>query len=53
MGVLFAVGVMNLLWVATLTVFVLVEKSGPAGLVVARVTGAAMIACGGLVAFRH
>ena len=37
MGVLFAVGVMNLLWVAALTVFVLLEKSGPAGIVIARV----------------
>ena len=53
MGVLFAVGVMNLIWVAALTVFVLMEKSGPAGIVIARVAGAAMIACGGLVAFRH
>jgi len=49
MGVLFAVGVMNLLWVAALTVFVLVEKSGPAGIVIARAAGAAMIASGGLV----
>jgi predicted metal-binding membrane protein len=49
MGVLFAVGVMNLLWVAALTVFVLVEKSGPAGIVIARVAGAAMIAWGGLL----
>jgi predicted metal-binding membrane protein len=30
MCVLFAVGVMNLLWVAALTGFVLVEKFGPA-----------------------
>jgi predicted metal-binding membrane protein len=51
MGVLFAVGVMNLLWVAALTVFVLVEKSGPAGIVIARAAGAAMIAWGGLVVF--
>lgn len=50
MAVLFAVGVMNLLWVAALTAFVLVEKSGPAGFVTARVAGAAMIAFG-LIAF--
>jgi predicted metal-binding membrane protein len=52
MGVLFAVGVMNLLWVAALTLFVLIEKHGPAGIVIGRVAGAAMIAFGGVVAFR-
>ena len=46
MTVLFVVGVMNLLWVAALTIFVLVEKTGPAGAVVARVAGVAMIAAG-------
>jgi len=50
MGVLFAVGVMNLVWVAALTLFVLIEKSGPAGIVIARLAGAAMIAFGGLLA---
>jgi predicted metal-binding membrane protein len=42
MCVLFVVGVMNLFWVAALTGFVLVEKFGPAGTMVARVAGAAM-----------
>jgi len=46
MTVLFVVGVMNLLWVAALTIFVLVEKIGPAGAIVARVAGVAMIAAG-------
>jgi predicted metal-binding membrane protein len=46
MCVLFVVGVMNLVWVAALSVFVLVEKIGPAGAVVARVAGALMIAAG-------
>jgi predicted metal-binding membrane protein len=46
MGVLFAVGVMNLLWVAALTGFVLLEKVGPAGIVIARIAGAAMILLG-------
>jgi predicted metal-binding membrane protein len=46
MGVLFAVGVMNLIWVAALTAFVLVEKIAPAGAVVARLAGAAMIVFG-------
>jgi predicted metal-binding membrane protein len=48
MGVLFVVGVMNLLWVAALTLFVLLEKVGPTGVVVSRVAGAAMIAVGAL-----
>jgi len=46
MGVLFVVGVMNLVWVAALTVFVLIEKIGPAGTVVARLAGAVMVVFG-------
>jgi predicted metal-binding membrane protein len=46
MCVLFVVGVMNLIWVAALTGFVLIEKTGPAGAIVARVAGAAMIVLG-------
>lgn len=46
MGVLFVVGVMNLAWVAALALFVLLEKTGPAGTAVARVAGAAMIVVG-------
>jgi predicted metal-binding membrane protein len=46
MCLLFVVGVMNLVWVAALTAFVLVEKIGPSGLIVARVAGAIMIALG-------
>ena len=49
MCVLFVVGVMNLAWVAAMTMFVLVEKIGPAGALVARVAGVAMIVCGALV----
>jgi predicted metal-binding membrane protein len=49
MCVLFVVGVMNLVWVAAITVFVLVEKIGPAGAFVARTAGAAMIVAGALV----
>lgn len=49
MGVLFAVGVMNLFWVAALTGFVLIEKMGPAGTAVARVAGAAMAGFGTLL----
>ena len=49
MCVLFVVGVMNLVWVAALTGFVLLEKTGPAGTIVARVAGAAMVLVGILV----
>jgi predicted metal-binding membrane protein len=46
MCVLFAVGVMNLLWVAMLTGVVLLEKVGPAGALISRVAGVGMIAFG-------
>ena len=46
MCVLFVVGVMNLVWVAALTVFVLLEKIGPYGAIVSRVAGATMIVLG-------
>ena len=46
MCVLFAVGIMNLMWVAALTAFVFVEKIGPAGTGVARAAGVVMVACG-------
>jgi predicted metal-binding membrane protein len=49
MCVLFVVGVMNLVWVATLALFVFFEKIGAAGAVVARVAGAAMIVVGVLL----
>jgi len=46
MCLLFVVGVMNLVWIAIITVFVLAEKVGPAGAVVARLGGAAMFLLG-------
>ncbi len=46
MLVLFAVGVMNLAWVAVLAAFVLIEKIGPSGSLVSRIGGAVMIALG-------
>ena len=46
MGLLFVVGVMNLVWVAALTGFVLLEKIGPAGAAVARAAGAALLVIG-------
>jgi predicted metal-binding membrane protein len=46
MCVLFAVGVMNLAWVAVLAAFVLLEKAGPSGAFVSRVGGLLMIGAG-------
>ena len=46
MAVLFAVGVMNLVFVAALALFVLLEKTGPAGIAVARAGGVLLIAAG-------
>lgn len=46
MGVLFAVGVMNLAWVAVLTAFILVEKMGESGARVARVGGVLLVGIG-------
>jgi predicted metal-binding membrane protein len=47
MLLLFIGGVMNLLWIAGLTLFVLVEKTVPGGHWLSRVAGAALIAWGG------
>jgi predicted metal-binding membrane protein len=52
MCVLFVVGVMNLAWVAALSAFVLVEKIGPSGQVLARAAGVGMVAAGILVWIR-
>jgi len=49
MCVLFVVGVMNLAWVAALAIFVLLEKIGPPGTLVARLSGGIMIAAGILI----
>jgi predicted metal-binding membrane protein len=46
MLILFAVGVMNLLWVALIAGFVLVEKLLPGGRVVGRTAGVALAAAG-------
>jgi predicted metal-binding membrane protein len=46
MCVLFAVGVMNLIWVAALTLVVLVEKISPASALIARIAGICIIAYG-------
>ena len=47
MGLLFFGGVMNLLWVAGLTIFVLVEKIAPRGELLARMAGVAMLVAAG------
>ena len=49
MTLLFAAGVMNLLWVAAIAVFVLIEKVAPHGDRVGRVAGAVLAAWGILV----
>ena len=53
MLLLFVGGVMNLAWVAVLSVFVLAEKLLPFGPFVGRISGAAMVATGaGLLIFK-
>ena len=51
MGLLFVGGVMNLLWIAAITGFVLLEKVLPLGDVGGRVMGVLMILSGGGIAF--
>ena len=46
MALLFAVGVMNLLWVAAIAAFVFAEKLLPGGVWVGRIGGVAMAAFG-------
>lgn len=46
MGLLFFGGVMNLFWIAGLALFVLLEKTVPLGLRIARIAGAAVAAWG-------
>ena len=47
MSLLFVVGVMNLIWIATIAVFVLIEKVLPPGYLVDRVSGLGLIGWGG------
>lgn len=46
MAVLFVVGVMNLAWVAVLTVFILIEKLAPAGARISWMGGAGLVVLG-------
>lgn len=52
MALLFVGGVMNLLWIAGLTIFVLLEKVIPTGRFVSRLAGTAMAAAGLFLLFR-
>jgi predicted metal-binding membrane protein len=47
MGILFFGGVMNLLWVAGLALFVLLEKAAPHGATIGRLGGAVLLLAGG------
>ena len=47
MALLFVGGIMNLYWIAGLTVYVLLEKLAPRGDVIARIAGAALVLVGG------
>jgi len=55
MALLFVGGVMNIVWIAGLTIFVLLEKAVPAGRIISRVSGAGLIVWGAwlLVAALH
>jgi predicted metal-binding membrane protein len=46
MALLFVAGVMNLVWVAAIAGFVLVEKVAPNGRLVSRITGIALAGYG-------
>ena len=48
MGLLFVGGLMNLLWIAALTLLVLIEKTFPWGGRMSRMTGAALVVWGAL-----
>ena len=52
MALLFVLGVMNLVWIATLAAFVLLEKVVPAGQRLSKVTGLLLVGWGVVVAAR-
>ena len=49
MGLLFFGGVMNLLWIAAIAIFVLIEKATPFGSIVGRLGGVCMVLAGGII----
>ena len=52
MALLFVAGIMNLLWVATITAFILVEKAVPRGDLVGRVAGGVLSLAGLIMLFQ-
>jgi predicted metal-binding membrane protein len=52
MAVLFAVGVMNLVWVGVIAAFVLLEKMSMGGVWLTRVAGAILIVAGAMLLLR-
>jgi len=46
MALLFVGGIMNVLWIAGITVLIVVEKAAPNGSLIPRITGALMVAAG-------
>jgi predicted metal-binding membrane protein len=46
MALLFVGGVMNVLWIATISAFVLVEKIAPVGRLISRIAGVGFVAAG-------
>ncbi len=52
MGLLFVGGVMNLLWVAAIAAFVLLEKVVPHGMLAGRLSGALLVLAGLFAAFQ-
>jgi predicted metal-binding membrane protein len=51
MALLFALGVMNLFWIAALAILVLLEKVLPSGRLIARIAGVAFFAAGAAMLF--
>ena len=52
MALLFAGGIMNVVWIAGLAVYVLLEKVAPQGQTIARAAGIALVLIGVWVAAR-
>jgi len=52
MGLLFVGGVMNLLWVAAIAIFVLIEKAAPHGDLIGRICGLVLLFKGAFVIFQ-
>src|SRR5262245_51719313 len=53
MALLFVAGVMNLLWVAAIAAFVLIEKVVPGGQHISRAAGVVFVVAGALLLLRH